>query len=111
VPLRWVDNSTSDLLAPTGAIIVPAKTLRAGTTYHVHVSGTVTGVVPGTSIEEALAGCGSAEGAVACGEPPTTDCVEDFATQLAACGLSRIWAVKDEFSFTTAPNRTTRKGH
>lgn len=109
VPLRWVDNSTSDLLAPTGAIVVPVKPLRAGVTYRVKVTGTVTGVVPGTSIEEALGGCGGGEGTVGCGQPPSTACVENFATQLAVCGLSRTWAVKDEFSFTTA--RAAAKKH
>ncbi|MGO9490363.1 MAG: CAP domain-containing protein [Solirubrobacteraceae bacterium] len=106
VALRWLDNTTSDLLAPTGAILIPATPLRAGTTYHVRVAGSVTGVIPGTSIEQALPGCSEeGDGAVACGQPPATACVENFATQQAACGLSGSWAVKDDFSFTTAPNR------
>ncbi len=106
VPLRWLDDSSSDLLAPTGAILVPAAPLRPGTAYHVQVSGTVTGVTPGTSVEEALPGCQEQpDGTVACGQPPSTTCIENFATQLAMCGLSRSWPVADSFSFTTARAR------
>ena len=102
VALRWLDNSSSDLLAPTGAILVPVTRLRARTTYHVHVVGTVLGVMAGTSIEGALASCGAPEaGVVDCGAPPPTTCVENFATQLALCGLSRSWDVSDSFTFTT----------
>lgn len=108
VALRWIDNTTSDLLAPTGAILVPVKPLRAGTTYRVRVRGTVTGVVPGSSVEEALApACRQeADGAVQCGQPAPTACVEDFATQLAVCGLTHTWAVSEDFDFTTAAARS-----
>lgn len=111
VALRWIDNTTSDLLAPTGAILVPVKPLRAGTTYRVRVRGTVTGVVPGTSVEEALlpACHQEAGGAVACGQPAPTACVEDFATQLAVCGLTRTWDVSEDFAFTTARAGSTRR--
>jgi hypothetical protein len=103
VALRWLDNTTSNLLAPTGAILVPAAPLRPATTYRVRVQGSVTGVVPGTSIEEALPSCqAQPAGTVDCGQPPTTACVEDFATLQAVCGLSRTWAVAEDFSFTTA---------
>jgi hypothetical protein len=103
VALRWLDNTSSDLLAPTGAILVPVAPLRPATRYRVHVSGSVSGVVPGSSIEEALPACAEeASGSVSCGQPAATACVEEFATQLAACGLSRTWAVSDEFSFTTS---------
>lgn len=103
VALRWLDNTTSDLLAPTGAILVPTAPLRAGTSYHVRVNGSVSGVVPGTTIEEALPACQEEPGgSVVCGQPPSTACVEEFATQLAVCGLSRTWPVKEDFSFTTA---------
>ena len=103
VPLRWIDNSSSNLLPPTGAILVPASALKRGTTYRVSVQGTVTGVLPGTSIEEALSSCQEeAGGGVSCGQPPSTACFADFATQLAACGLSRSWEVADDFSFKTA---------
>ncbi len=104
MPLRWIDNTTSDLLAPTGAILIPVKPLRARTTYHVRVRGVVTGVVPGTSVEEAiLPACRQeADGSVQCGQPASTACFEDFATQLAVCGLSRTWNVAESFSFTTA---------
>jgi hypothetical protein len=103
VAVRWLDNTSSDLLAPTGAILVPVAPLRPATKYRVHVSGSVTGVVPGTSIEEALPACvEEAGGSVSCGQPAGTACVEEFATQLAVCGLSRTWAVSEEFSFTTS---------
>ncbi len=103
VALRWVDNSSSNLLPPTGAILVPATPLAAGTTYRVSVRGTVTGVMPGTSIEQALSSCQQeAGGAVGCGQPPSTACFADFATQLAVCGLSRSWDVAEDFSFKTA---------
>jgi len=102
VTLRWLDNTTSDLLAPTGAILVPASPLRPRTTYQVRVSGTVLGVLPGTSIEQALGSCGPPEaGGVDCGMPPSSTCVEDFASQLPLCGLSHSWTVSDRFSFTT----------
>jgi hypothetical protein len=103
VAVRWLDNTSSNLLAPTGAILVPVAPLRPATTYRVHVTGAVTGVVPGSSIEEALPACAEeAGGSVSCGQPVATACVEEFATQLAACGLSRTWAVSEEFSFTTS---------
>jgi hypothetical protein len=103
VALRWLDNTSSDLLAPTGAILVPVAPLRPATRYRVRVSGSVTGVVPGSSIEEALPACTEeAGGSVSCGQPAATACVEEFATQLAVCGLSRTWAVSEQFSFTTA---------
>jgi hypothetical protein len=108
VTLRWLDNTTSDLLAPTGAILVPVKPLRAATAYRVHVEASVAGVVPGTTVEEAIPGGGCQEGAggaVSCGQPTPTACVEDFATQQAVCGLSRTWAARDDFSFTTAGRR------
>ena len=54
VALRWIDNTTSNLLPPTGAILVPAAPLKPATTYRVSVRGTVTGVVPGSSMEQAL---------------------------------------------------------
>ena len=103
VALRWIDNSSSNLLPPTGAILVPVSKLQPGTTYKVSVRGTVTGVMPGTSIEEALSSCQEeAGGTVGCGQPPSTACFADFATQLAVCGLSRTWEVADDFSFKTA---------
>ena len=105
VALRWLDNTTSDLLAPTGAILVPAAPLRPHTTYHVSVTGSVTGVLPGTSMEQALSGCSEGAGGVECGQPASTTCVENFATQLAACGLSQNWAVREDFSFTTSRAR------
>ena len=96
------NNTTSDLLAPTGAILVPVSRLRPRTTYHVRVVGTVLGVTPGTSIEQALTSCGTpAAGGVDCGSPPPSTCVENFATQLPICGLSHTWDVSDRFSFTT----------
>ncbi len=102
VPLRWLDNTTSDLLAPTGAILVPVSRLKPRTTYHVSVFGSVLGVTPGTSIEQALTSCGPPEaGGVNCGTPPPSTCVENFATQLPVCGLSHTWQVSDRFSFTT----------
>jgi len=102
VALRWLDNTTSNLLAPTGAILVPVSRLRTRTTYHVTVTGTVLGVMPGTSIEQALASCGVPEaGGVNCGAPPAITCVENFAAQLPLCGLSHTWDVSDRFSFTT----------
>jgi hypothetical protein len=104
VSLRWLDNTTSDLLAPTGAILVPVRPLRPGTRYRVSVKGTVSGLVPGTTIEEALGSCGETASGVDCGQPPPSACLEDFATQLAVCGLSRTWAVEQRFSFTTARN-------
>jgi hypothetical protein len=103
VPLRWIDNTSSDLLAPTGAILVPTAPLRPATTYHVRAEGSVTGVLPGTTIEQALGGCQQSGEGVECGQPPSTDCVENFATQLAVCGLAHTWAVRDQFTFTTAP--------
>ena len=103
VALRWIDNSSSNLLPPTGAILVPVTPLRPATTYRVSVRGTVTGVIPGTSIEQALSSCHEeAGGGVACGQPPSTACFADFATQLAVCGLSRSWDVAEDFSFKTA---------
>jgi hypothetical protein len=103
VALRWIDNSSSNLLPPTGAILVPVSRLQPGTTYRVSVRGTVTGVVPGTSIEQALSSClEEAGGTVGCGQPPSTACFADFATQLAVCGLSRSWGVAEDFSFKTA---------
>lgn len=103
VALRWVDNSSSNLLPPTGAILVPVAKLQPGTTYKVSVRGTVTGVVPGTSIEQALSSCQEEPGGgVACGQPPSTACFADFATQLAVCGLSHSWDVGEDFSFKTA---------
>jgi hypothetical protein len=104
IDLRWLDNNTSNLLAPTGAILIPVKPLRPRTSYRVRVSGTVLGVAPGTSIEQALSSCEAPEpgGGVMCGTPAPSTCVEDFATQLSVCGLSRSWAVSDRFSFTTA---------
>jgi hypothetical protein len=104
IALKWLDNTTSNLLAPTGAILVPVRTLQAATTYRVHVQGTVTGVIPGSTIEPALSeGCHEElDGSVACGQPPSTACVEDFATQLPLCGLSQSWPVREQFSFTTA---------
>jgi hypothetical protein len=103
VALRWIDNSTSNLLPPTGAILVPAAPLNPGTTYRVSVRGTVIGVVPGTNIEQALSSCQEqAGGGVACGQPPSTACFADFATQLAVCGLSHSWDVAEDFSFKTA---------
>jgi hypothetical protein len=103
VELRWIDNSSSNLLPPTGAILVPVTPLKPGTTYRVSVRGTVTGVVPGTSIEQALSSCQEEpDGTVACGQPPSTACFADFATQLAVCGLSRSWEVAEDFSFKTA---------
>ena len=105
ISLRWLDNTTSNLLAPTGAILVPAHPLRPHTRYRVSVSGTVTGIVPGTSIEEALGACTEAAQGVSCGQPAPTACFEDFATQAAVCGLTRTWSVKDDFTFTTAASR------
>lgn len=104
IGLRWLDNNTSNLLAPTGAILIPVKPLRPRTVYRVHVAATVLGVLPGTSIEQALSSCGAPEqgGGVTCGTPAPSTCVEDFATQLSLCGLTRTWAVSDRFSFTTA---------
>jgi len=103
VGVRWLDNTSSDLLAPTGAILVPVAPLRPRTTYHVQVTGTVLGVVGGTGIEQVLDSCGAPEagGGVNCGAPAPSTCVEEFATQLALCGLSHSWAVSDRFSFTT----------
>ena len=101
--LRWIDNTTSNLLPPTGAILVPSARLKPATTYRVSVRGTVTGVVPGSSMEQALSSCTEAEGGgVSCGQPPSTACFADFATQLAVCGLSRTWDVSENFSFKTA---------
>lgn len=110
VQLRWIDNTTSDLLAPTGAILVPVKPLRPSTTYRVRVRGVVTGVVPGTTVEEALlpACHEEADGVVQCGQPAPTACFENFATQLAVCGLARTWDVGEDFSFTTATRSTRR---
>ena len=105
VSLRRLDNTTSNLLAPTGAILVPVRPLRAHTRYRVHVQGTVTGIVPGTSIEEALGACTEGAQTVSCGQPAPTACFEDFATQAAVCGLTRTWSVKDDFTFTTAASR------
>lgn len=104
VALRWLDNTTSNLLAPTGAILVPVTRLRGHTTYRARIRGSVTGVVPGATIEQALGeGCHEeADGSASCGEPPATSCVEDFSTQLSLCGLSRSWPVEENFSFTTA---------
>ena len=104
VALRWLDETTSNLLAPTGAILVPVSKLRAGTTYRASVQGTVTGVIPGSTIGPVLSeGCQEeADGSVGCGEPPATTCVEDFSTQLPVCGLSQSWPVKEQFAFTTA---------
>jgi hypothetical protein len=103
IALRWIDNSSSNLLPPTGAILVPVSPLRPGTTYHVAVRGTVTGVEPGTNIEAALSSCQEEPGgAVECGQPPSTACFADFATQLAVCGLSHTWDVGENFSFKTA---------
>ena len=109
VALRWVDNSSSNLLPPTGAILVPVSKLAPGTTYKVSVRGTVTGVMPGTNIEQALSSCQEeAGGAVGCGQPPSTACFADFATQLAVCGLSRSWDVSEDFSFKTAGHARKR---
>jgi hypothetical protein len=104
IGLRWLDNTTSDLLAPTGAILVPDTPLQKHTTYRVHVTASVLGVTGATSVEQALSSCGvpEASGAVDCGSPAPTACVEDFATQLSVCGLSHEWPVSDRFSFTTA---------
>ena len=103
VALRWLDNTSSNLLAPTGAILVPVKPLRPHTVYRVNVTAAVVGVLPGTSIEQALSSCGDPEegGGVSCGTPAPSTCVEDFATQLSLCGLAHQWAVSDRFSFTT----------
>lgn len=103
IGLRWLDNTTSDLLAPTGAILVPVRQLAPRTTYRVHVLASVIGVQPGSSVEQALGTCGAPEasGAVSCGSPAPVSCVEDFATQTSLCGLSHTWAVSDRFSFTT----------
>jgi hypothetical protein len=106
VAVRWLDNTSSDLLAPTGAILVPVAPLRPATGYTVHVAGSVTGIVPGSSIEQALPACAEEpSGSVSCGQPPATACVEEFATQLAVCGLTRTWAVSETFSFTTSRHR------
>jgi hypothetical protein len=103
VPLRFLDNSSSNLLPPTGAILVPVSPLKPGTTYTVSVRGSVTGVIPGTSIEQALPSCQEeAGGSVACGQSPSTACFADFATQMAVCGLSHSWDVAEDFSFKTA---------
>jgi hypothetical protein len=103
VAVRWIDNTTSNLLPPTGAILVPSARLKPATTYRVSVRGTVTGVVPGSSMEQALSGCTDGEGGgVSCGQPPSTACFADFATQLAVCGLARSWDVTEDFSFKTA---------
>ena len=104
VALRWIDNASSNLLPPTGAILVPVTPLRPGTTYSVAVRGVVTGVMPGTNMEAALSSCQpeAAGGGVECGQPPSTACFADFATQLAVCGLSRTWDVAESFSFKTA---------
>jgi hypothetical protein len=104
IGVRWLDNSSSNLLAPTGAILIPVKPLLPRTVYRVHVSATVLGVLPGTSIEQALSSCGAPEqgGEVTCGTPAPSTCVEDFATQLSLCGLSRSFPVSERFSFTTA---------
>jgi len=111
VALKWLDNTTSDLLAPTGAILVPVSPLRPATNYHARVQGTVTGVIPASSIEPALSeACEQeADGSVSCGQPPPTACVEDFATQQSICGLSESWPVKEEFSFTTAKSHQTAR--
>ncbi len=103
IPLRWLDNTTSDLLAPTGAILVPVRPLAPRSTYRVHVVAKVLGVQPGSSVEQVLGTCGAPEpsGAVSCGSPAPVSCVEDFATQLSLCGLSETWTVGDRFSFTT----------
>jgi len=105
VPLRWLDNTTSNLLAPTGAILVPVRALRPRTRYRVSARGTVTGIVPGTSIEEALGSCVEGAQGVSCGQPAPSACFEDFATQAAVCGLTRTWSVRDDFAFTTAGPR------
>lgn len=104
IGLRWLDNNTSNLLAPTGAILVPVKPLRPRTVYRVRVSATVTAVLAGTSIEQALSSCGGPEegGVVNCGTPAPSTCVADFATQLSLCGLAHSWDVTERFSFTTA---------
>jgi hypothetical protein len=103
VPLRWIDNTTSNLLAPTGAILVPTGKLRPRTRYSVSAQGIVSGVIPGTSIEQALGSCQEdGSGRVGCGQPAATACLADFATQSAVCGLAGTWAVKETFSFTTA---------
>jgi hypothetical protein len=104
VALRFLDNASSNLLPPTGAILVPESPLKPGATYSVSVRGVVTGVLPGTSMEQALSSCeqeGPA-GGVECGQPPSTACFADFATQLAVCGLSHTWDVAEDFSFKTA---------
>ncbi len=101
IPLRFLDNTTSDLLAPTGAILVPVSPLRADTRYRAEVRGSVSGVVPGTTLEDALAGCLPSGAGASCGQPPATACFEDFATQAGVCGLERSWAVSDDFTFTT----------
>ncbi len=106
VALRWLDNTTSNLLAPTGAILVPVAPLRPATRYSVTVEGAVQGVQPGTTIDQALSGScqPQADGSVSCGQPPTS-CVEDFATQQAVCGLSESWSFKQSWSFTTRRKR------
>jgi hypothetical protein len=103
--LRWLDNTTSNLLAPTGAILVPVQPLRPDTRYRVRVHGSVTGIVPGTSLEEALTSCGESALGVGCGETAPTACFENFAAQAAVCGVTRSWAVQDDFTFTTAGPR------
>ncbi|MHB8533555.1 MAG: CAP domain-containing protein [Solirubrobacteraceae bacterium] len=106
VALRWLDNTTSNLLAPTGAILVPVVPLRPATRYQVSVEGTVQGVHPGTTTDQALAGSCTQQpdGSVSCGQPPTS-CVEDFATLQAVCGLSESWPFKQSWSFTTRRKR------
>jgi hypothetical protein len=107
VALRWLDNTTSNLLAPTGAILVPVKPLRSGSRYRVSLQGSVHGVQAGSTIEQALAGAcqQQPDGSVSCGQPAPSSCVEDFATQQPVCGLSQTWAVSQSFSFTTAGRR------
>ena len=107
VATRWLDNTTSNLLAPTGAILVPVSALRPATKYRVSVEGSVQGVRGGTTIDQALAGeCRQQpDGSVDCGQPAATSCVEEFAAEQAVCGLAESWPFKQSFSFTTAPRR------
>jgi hypothetical protein len=105
--VRWMDNTTSNLLAPTGAILVPVAPLRPATKYKVTVEGSVQGVQAGSTIEQALAGVcqPQADASVSCGQPASTSCVEEFASQQPICGLSQRWVFKQSFSFTTAGRR------
>ena len=107
VALRWLDNTTSNLLAPTGAILVPVAPLRPATRYKVTVEGAVQGVQPGTTIDQALAGScqQQPDGSVSCGQPAPTACVEDFAAQQPVCGLSQSWPFKQSWTFTTRRKR------